>query len=114
MTDFKIIILKNLSIVCFNENQLIGNGLVLPAGPLRESLNALKNAEIVLINGNKNKNFEEKILNINKNLDIFYSSYIPVNLNNFKNHKLIAIAGIGNPDNFLDYWKKTILIYLKR
>ena len=41
-----------------------------------------------------------KILNINKNLDIFYSSYIPVNLNNFKNHKLIAIAGIGNPDNF--------------
>ena len=67
---------KNLSIVCFNENQLIGNGLVLPAGPLRESLNALKNAEIVLINGNKNKNFEEKILNINKNLDIFSSSFV--------------------------------------
>ena len=26
---------KNLSIVCFNEKQWIGNGLIIPAGPLR-------------------------------------------------------------------------------
>ena len=38
--DFKI--KKNLNIICFNQNQLIGNGLVIPAGPLRESLNSLK------------------------------------------------------------------------
>ena len=31
-----------MSIVCFNYNQLIGNGLVLPSGPLRENLLALK------------------------------------------------------------------------
>jgi tetraacyldisaccharide 4'-kinase len=98
LQDYKI--KKNLSIVCFNENQLIGNGLVLPSGPLRENLSALKDVEVVLINGKKNKSFEEKIYNINKNLKIFYSYYKPLNLEDFKSKKLFALAGIGNPNNF--------------
>jgi len=98
LQDYKI--KKNLSIVCFNENQLIGNGLVLPSGPLRENLSALKDVEVVLINGKKNKSFEEKIYNINRNLKIFYSYYKPLNLEDFKNKKLFALAGIGNPNNF--------------
>jgi tetraacyldisaccharide 4'-kinase len=96
--DYKI--QKDLSILCFNQNQLVGNGLVLPSGPLRESLNSIVLAQIILINGKKNEAFEKKILNINKNLEIFYSSYKPENIDQFKNKKLLAIAGIGNPDNF--------------
>ena len=91
---------KNLNIVCFNEKQLVGNGLVMPAGPLRENLNNLKSSDVVIINGNKNKSFEEKILNINNKLKIFYSNYKPQNIEKFKNKKLFAIAGIGNPGNF--------------
>ena len=91
---------KNLNIVCFNQNQLIGNGLVLPAGPLRENLSSLKNANIIIINGKKNDNFEKLILKINKNLDIYYSTYKPINLEQFKNKKFFALAGIGNPENF--------------
>ena len=91
---------KNLNIVCFNEKQLVGNGLVMPAGPLRENLNNLKSSDVVIINGNKNKSFEEKILNINDKLEIFYSNYKPQNIEKFKNKKLFAIAGIGNPGNF--------------
>ena len=53
MMDFKIILLKRFKNNLLSSNQLIGNGLVLPSGPLRESLNTLKNAQIVLINGNK-------------------------------------------------------------
>ena len=98
LQDYKI--KKNISIACFNSNQLIGNGLVIPAGPLRESLNSLKNINIVIINGNRNKIFEEKILKINSKLKIFYSYYEPKNLNDFTNQKLLAIAGIGNPENF--------------
>ena len=98
LQDYKI--KKNLNIVCFNENQLIGNGLVLPSGPLRENLSALKDVEVVLINGKKNKSFEEKIYNINRNLKIFYSYYKPLNLEDFKSKKLFALAGIGNPNNF--------------
>jgi len=96
--DYKI--KKNLNILCFNQNQLIGNGFVLPSGPLRENLNALNNASIILINGSKNEEFEKTILNVNKNLKIFYSHYNPININQFRNKKLLAIAGIGNPDNF--------------
>ena len=91
---------KNLNILCFNNSQLIGNGFVLPSGPLRENLSSLKKAEIVLINGKKNIEFEKKILKINKNLEIFYTIYKPENINQFKNKKLLAIAGIGNPNNF--------------
>ena len=91
---------KDLNIVCFNQNQLIGNGLVMPAGPLRENLNTLKNAEIVLINGKKDNDFEKKILDINNDLSIFYSYYSPKDIDRFKNKKLLAIAAIGNPDNF--------------
>ncbi len=96
--DYKI--KKNLNILCFNQNQLIGNGLVIPSGPLRESLSSLKDADIILINGKKNIEFEEKILNVNKDLKIFYTRYKPLNIDQFKNKKLLAIAGIGNPDNF--------------
>ena len=91
---------KRISIVCFNGYQLIGNGLVIPSGPLRENLRSLERADIVLINGKININFEKKILRINKNLKIFYSSYKPLNINEFKNKNLMAIASIGNPSNF--------------
>ena len=91
---------KSLNIICFNQNQLIGNGLVLPAGPLRERFNSLKKANVILINGKKDINFEKKIVSINKNIKIFYSYYKPSNIDQFKNKKLLAIAGIGNPYNF--------------
>ena len=110
--DYKIN--KDLSIICFNQNQLVGNGLTLPSGPLRESLNSLKEAHIVLINGKKNFEFEKKILKINPKLNIFYSEYIPNNINEFINKKLLAIAGIGNPSNFFDLLEKNDLTIAKK
>ena len=68
---------KNLNIICFNQKQLIGNGFILPSGPLREGLKSLNKANIILINGKKDKNFEDKVLSINKDLEIFYSNYRP-------------------------------------
>ena len=96
---------KNLSIVCFNEKKWIGNGLVIPSGPLRESLSALKRSSCVVINGKKNTDIENKILNENKEAKIFYTQYKPQNINEFKNNKIIAFAGIGNPENFFDLLK---------
>ncbi len=98
--DFSI--KKDISILCFNARQLIGNGLLLPAGPLRESLKAIQRARIVVINGNKEKVFEEKLLEKSKELEIFYSKYVLDNTENFKGKKFLAFAGIGNPVNFFD------------
>ena len=112
LQDYRIT--KNLNIICFNSNQLVGNGLILPSGPLRENLSTLKDADIIIINGVKNKSFEKKLLSINENLEIFYSSYIPINLNEFKNKKLLAISGIGNPNNFFDLIEKNGLSIEKK
>ena len=105
--DYKI--KKSLNIICFNNNQKLGNGFVIPAGPLRENLKSLKDAQIILINGKKDLKFEEKILNINRKLKIFYSSYRPLNLENFRGKKLMAIAAIGNPINFFELLKRNNL-----
>ena len=96
---------KNLSIVCFNEKKWIGNGLVIPSGPLREDLSALKRASCIVINGKKNTDIENKIFSKNKEAKIFYTQYKPQNINEFKNNKIIAFAGIGNPENFFDLLK---------
>ena len=50
-----------MSILCFNSNQQIGNGQVLSAGPLREKLSSLRSANIIMINGEKNIEFELKL-----------------------------------------------------
>lgn len=123
-SDFNIAILddglqdyginKDLSIACFNYNQLVGNGLIMPSGPLRENLSALKNTNIVIINGGKNQEFEEKILTINPRLEIFYSSYKPIDMEKFKNKNLLAIAGIGNPENFFQLMEENNLTIKKK
>jgi len=93
---------KKLSIVCFNEKQWIGNGLTIPAGPLREGLSSLTRAHCVILNGRKNIQIERKILEKNKNINIFYSEYKAINADEFIKQKVIAFAGIGNPNNFFD------------
>ena len=102
--DFSI--KKDFSIICFNSNQLIGNGFLIPSGPLRESFKSIKRADCIFINGNKNIQFENKINNINKNTKIFYSKYKIKNLDKFKNKKVVAFAGIGNPSNFFELLKE--------
>ena len=93
---------KDINILCFNLKQKVGNGYVLPAGPLRENLNSLINAHIIILNGERDKIFEKYILKYNKKLSIFYSKYIPEKIHRLKKKKVYAFAGIGNPQNFFD------------
>tara|TARA_Y100000816_G_scaffold265140_1_gene224774 strand:+ start:1756 stop:2694 length:939 start_codon:yes stop_codon:yes gene_type:complete len=98
----------DLKIVCFNSLKLDGNGHVIPAGPLREKLSSLKSYDVVLINGNQNKetkNFVDKIKNINSDLKIFTGKYVPKDYSNLKKKKFIAFSGIGNPHTFFDTLK---------
>ncbi len=98
--DYKI--KKDFQILCFNSKQLIGNGYVLPAGPLRENLSAVKDVQAIVINGDYNYEFERKISKINNNLKIYYSNYKIKNCEKFLNKNFLAFAGIGNPSNFFD------------
>ena len=104
--DFSI--KPNFSILCFNSKQLIGNGFVLPSGPLRENFKSIERANCIVINGCKNLKFENKInesLGRDKKIFIFYSKYRIENIENFQNREITAFAGIGNPQNFFELLK---------
>lgn len=98
----------DLKIVCINSYEGFGNNFLLPAGPLRENLNELKNYNIAFLNGfKKNEKLKNKIKKINNNLKIFDAIYEPVNLKkyNLKN-KFLFFCGIGNPHEFENTLKK--------
>ena len=93
----------DLKFVCFNTKNFIGNGMLIPAGPLREKINSLKNYDAVILSGN-NENSDQAITIIkkyNKDIKIFQSTYTLENIDKIdKKGKYVAFAGIGNPNNF--------------
>ena len=91
---------KNLNILCFNSGQLMGNGFTIPSGPLRETLYSIKNCQMIIVNGSRNEEFEKTIKKLSKDISIYYSKYLPVNIKKLKDVNILAFAGIGNPENF--------------
>lgn len=97
---------KDISIITMNSKQLFGNKMVIPAGPLRETISGIKRADCVMINGKKELSIENNLKSHNPSLKIFYFKYELLNYERFKNKKIIAFAGIGNPNNFFDILKE--------
>ena len=106
--------LKDLSIVCFNENNWIGNGNIIPSGPLRESLDALKYADCIMIKGKKDQKKERQLLNYNKKLQFFYFDYNIEIDNSIREKKFITFAGIGNSESFFELLTKKNLNVIKK
>ena len=93
----------DLKIVCFKKNNWIGNGQLIPSGPLREKVESLKNYDVVFLNGKNNSsvNIEETILKINSKIRIFNSNYEIKNLDKLdKNSNYFIFSGIGDPSSF--------------
>ena len=98
----------DLSFVCFNNINWIGNGLTIPAGPLREKLSNLKKYKNVFLNGNDENldDIKKYILSINPNINIYEGKYIPLNISEFdKKNKYLAFSGIGNHKTFISMLK---------
>ncbi len=92
----------NIKIVCFNSEEGFGNKFLLPAGPLRENINELKNYDIAFINGEKkNRKLYSDIKSINKDIKIFEGRYKPKNLHLInRKEKYFMFCAIGNPKEF--------------
>ena len=92
----------DISIACFNSSSGIGNGYLLPAGPLRENISALNNYDAIFLNGEKkNKKLNLILKKIKSKPKIFKAIYTPTNLKNFnRNKNFLFFCGIGNPDEF--------------
>tara|TARA_B110001454_G_scaffold215500_1_gene237049 strand:- start:369 stop:1310 length:942 start_codon:yes stop_codon:yes gene_type:complete len=98
----------DLTFVCFNNLNWIGNGFLIPAGPLRESLDNLKFYKNVFLNGNNENLIDiiKKIKDKNPNINVYTSKYKMQNLKDFnKEKKYLVFSGIGNHQTFVNMLK---------
>ncbi len=99
----------DINFVCFNDMNWKGNGLTIPAGPLRENIRNLKKYQHVFVNGNYNdlSNIKKDILLINPSINIHIGIYQPVNIHEFdKNKQYLIFSGIGNHQTFISMIKE--------
>jgi tetraacyldisaccharide 4'-kinase len=96
------LIFKNLNILCFDSKSWIGNNNLLPAGPLRGPLTSIKEANFIIIKGEKNELIEKEIKTISPNVEIIYAQSTIENIEALKNKNFIAFTGIGNPYSFFN------------
>jgi tetraacyldisaccharide 4'-kinase len=102
----------DLEIVCFNNLNWIGNGLTIPSGPLRESINSLKLYDNVFLNGNEEDliYIKDEIKKISPRININQGKYVPLNIDGFdKNYTYLAFSGIGNHETFINMLKNNNL-----
>ena len=106
----------DIEIVCFDSDCWIGNGFLIPSGPLREKVTSLKKYHAVFLKniGSENKDIINQINIINPDIKIFYSTYYPANLEEFDiSNKYLIFSGIGNPRSFKDLLLKNKLNIIK-
>ncbi len=106
----------DISFVCFNNINWIGNGMTLPAGPLRENMSKIKNYDHIFLNGNlENIDYlTQEIHKISSSINIHIGKYEPINLHEFKkNKKYLVFSGIGNHQTFVSMIKKNGLEVFK-
>lgn len=95
----------DIKFVCFDCQNWIGNGCIIPSGPLREKIESLKNYDgVFLKNLEKNHMSEEissMIKTINSKIKIF-NSYVNIkNIDTFDlSEKYLIFSGIGNAKSF--------------
>ena len=105
----------DINIICFNNINWIGNGMTIPAGPLRENFQNLKNYQHVFLNGNLEQvdNIKQKILLVNPSINVHIGKYRPINLNQFEKRNYLVFSGIGNHHTFVSMLKNHGLKILK-
>ena len=95
----------DLSFVCFNKKNFIGNSFLIPAGPLRENLKNINEYKNIFLIGNHEDTepMIEKLTKLGDKLNFFEAEYSLLNLKDFDlNSSYVAFSGIGNHGTFID------------
>lgn len=99
---------RSLELAVVDGDRRFGNGFLIPAGPLRETVARLSLVDAIIVNGNAaalkhvpNKNF----FSMRLVGETFFSldGKQKKSAAHFKHKKLAAVAGIGNPDRFFGH-----------
>ncbi|HMD63047.1 MAG TPA: tetraacyldisaccharide 4'-kinase [Stellaceae bacterium] len=92
---------KNLSLVVVDATYGFGNGRVIPAGPLRESLaRGLARTDAVVLLGAETQPRCPQSLGIDGALPVLHALLRPVAGERLAGERLLAFAGIGRPEKF--------------
>ncbi len=98
---------RDLDIVTFNAASPIGNGMAIPAGPLREPLQNLNRAHIFWINGSsqnvlpeQTRQSDKPVIRAHYQTVGLFSQDAVMNPDQLNNMDIIAFSGLGNPENF--------------
>lgn len=93
----------DIEFVCFDTDNFIGNGRLIPSGPLREKLSSLKKYDCVFLKSD-NQILPDQIDLLkmhNPNIKIFETYLEIINLNEFELSKnYLILSGIGNSNSF--------------
>jgi len=106
----------DLQFVCFESETFIGNGCLIPSGPLREKLSSLKKYDCAFIKNNNNKIDQQisLIKKYNSEIEIFETYFEINNLREFdRSKKFLIFSGIGNHLNFKRILEKNDFKILK-
>ncbi len=102
---------QDLKIIIVDGEFGFGNEFLLPAGPLRESINSGTKKSDILVLFNKDKNGIEK--KIRKKITIIHGSSKIKKITNLKNKKIIGFSGMGRSEKFYSSLKEKKLNVLK-
>jgi tetraacyldisaccharide 4'-kinase len=91
---------RDLEIVVIDGERRLGNGLLLPAGPLREPPSRLASADIVVANGQSGEG--EFAMTLSRPSVRSLHDDRPAAIGDFAGREVHAVAGIGNPQRFFD------------
>ena len=97
------------SIVCFNNINWIGNGMVIPSGPLREKLFSIRNYDCIFLNGNLEnlETIKKEIITVHSKANIYIGQYKILNIDEINlSDNYFAFSGIGNHKTFLSTLKE--------
>jgi tetraacyldisaccharide 4'-kinase len=94
-------LVRDMEIVVLDGDRQLGNGLLLPAGPLREPPGRLHDVDLVLVNGGPAGPGQFALQSRISGLRALDGSAART-LDAFRGQRVRAVAGIGNPARFYD------------
>lgn len=93
---------RDIEIAVIDASRGFGNGRCLPAGPLREPKTRLDSVDMVVMNGGDSAMNDHFDMQMRPHPPISLVDGSSVNIDDFRNKKVHAIAAIGNPQRFFN------------
>jgi len=105
---------RDIEIAVIDGERRVGNGLLLPAGPLRERVRRLQQVDLIVCNGGTAEQGESLMQVLPSGVVSVTSPEERRPLSHFAGKRVVAVAGIGNPERFFSTLTQAGIEVVKR